>query len=30
MKGPAAKELYGHVLNELGKGLPGGMNKIKG
>jgi hypothetical protein len=30
MKGPEAKELYGHVLNELGKGLPGGMNKVKG
>jgi hypothetical protein len=30
MKGPEAKLLYGHVLDELGKGLPGGKDKVKG
>ena len=30
MKGPEAKILYGHVLDELGKGLPGGKDKVKG
>jgi hypothetical protein len=30
MKGPEAKALYGHVLDELGKGLPGGRDKVKG
>jgi hypothetical protein len=30
MKGPEAKVLYGHVLDELGKGLPGGKDKVKG
>jgi len=30
MKGPEAKVLYGHVLDELAKGLPGGKVKVKG
>lgn len=30
MKGPEAKVLYSHVLDELGKGLPGGKDKVKG
>jgi hypothetical protein len=30
MKGPEAKALYGQVLDELGKGLPGGRDKVKG
>ena len=30
MKGPEAKVLYSHVLDELGKGLPGGTDKVKG
>ena len=30
MKGPEAKVLYGLVLDELGKGLPGGRGKVKG
>jgi len=30
MKGPEAKVLYGLVLDELGKGLPGGRDKVKG
>jgi len=30
MKGPDAKILYHHVLDELGKGLPGGQEKVKG
>ena len=30
MKGPEAKVLYAHVLDELGKGLPGGKDKVKG
>jgi len=30
MKGPEAKALYGHVLDELAKGLPGGKEKVKG
>jgi D-Tyr-tRNAtyr deacylase len=30
MKGPEAKVLYSHVLDELGKGLPGGKEKVKG
>lgn len=30
MKGPEAKLLYTHVLDELGKGLPGGKTKVKG
>jgi len=30
MKGPEAKVLYTHVLDELGKGLPGGRDKVKG
>jgi D-Tyr-tRNAtyr deacylase len=30
MKGPEAKVLYGQVLDELGKGLPGGQDKVKG
>ena len=30
MKGPEAKILYAHVLDELGKGLPGGKDKVKG
>jgi hypothetical protein len=30
MKGPEAKLLYGHVLEELGKSLPGGKDKVKG
>ena len=30
MKGPEARLLYSHVLDELGKGLPGGKDKVKG
>lgn len=30
MKGPEAKGLYSHVLEELGNGLPGGRDKVKG
>jgi D-Tyr-tRNAtyr deacylase len=30
MKGAEAKVLYSHVLDELGKGLPGGKEKVKG
>jgi D-Tyr-tRNAtyr deacylase len=30
MKGPEAKVLYNHVLDELGKGLPGGKDNVKG
>ena len=30
MKGPEAKVLYNHVMDELGKGLPGGKEKVKG
>ena len=30
MKGPEAKILYSHVMDELGKGLPGGREKVKG
>jgi hypothetical protein len=30
MKGPEAKVLYNHVLDELGRGLPGGKDKVKG
>lgn len=30
MKGPEARLLYTHVMDELGKGLPGGKDKVKG
>lgn len=30
MKGPDAKVLYSEVLEELGKELPGGKEKVKG